>query len=78
MNRLEEGALGNPVLAGKPHSSAPMALFSGLSKSGELAVIDSQGTRFRIGALARGCPEAEQHFFVVGKTRWVDSDRATT
>ena len=42
MNRLEEGALGNPVLAGKPHSSAPMALFSGLSKSGDLAVIDSQ------------------------------------
>jgi hypothetical protein len=26
MNRLEEGALGNPVLAGKPRSSAPMVL----------------------------------------------------
>jgi hypothetical protein len=34
-----------------------------------MAVIDSQRTLFRIGTLARVCPEAEQHLFVVGKAR---------
>ena len=69
MNRLEEGALGNPVLAGKPRSPAPMVLLVSPSKPGDEAVIDSQRTHFRNGSLLRECREAEQYFLLVGETQ---------
>ena len=68
MNRLEEGVLGNPVLAGKPYCPAPMVLFVSPSKPGDKAVIDSQRTPFRNGSLVRECREAEQYSLMVGET----------